>query len=176
MEEIIKRKRDELKEKFDRVLPVGDYFSDRWEKGSYLNFGSKSNIYDSSYVFGNPKVGENCWIGPFTILDAASGSIEIGNNTTIAAETYIYTHDTSKYYATEGNIEVEKGNVKIGNNTAIASKCIICPNVTIGDNCIIGAGSLVNKNIPNNSIAFGTPAKVVGKVIVDGKNSKIEYF
>lgn len=176
MQEKINNKRAEIKEKYNRVLPAGDYIYDRWEKAKYLNFGEGTNIYDSSYVFGEPKIGKNVWIGPFTILDAASGKLEIGDHTSIAAGTYIYTHDTSKNYATEGNIEVLKGNVKIGNNTSIGSKCIICPNVIIGNNCIIGANSLINKSIPDFSVAFGIPAKVVGKVIVDGDNSRIEYF
>ena len=46
----------------------------------------------------------------------------------------------------------------------------------IGKCSVIGAHSLVNSKIPANSIAFGIPAKVVGKVIVNGNNVKLEYF
>ncbi len=51
--------------------------------------------------------------------------------------------------------------VKIGNNVWIGSHVIILPGVTIGNNCVIGAGSVVNKSIPDNSTAVGVPAKVV---------------
>ena len=53
----------------NRVLPIGDYISDRWEKAKYLGFGENSSIYDSSLVLGTVQVGKDCWIGPFTILD-----------------------------------------------------------------------------------------------------------
>ena len=46
----------------------------------------------------------------------------------------------------------------------------------IGKCCVIGAHSLVNSKIPANSIVFGIPAKVVGKVIVKGKNVSFHYF
>lgn len=176
MEEEIKKRKDELRKKYDRVLPTNEYFSDRWEKGKYLGFGENSNIYDSSYVFGKPKIGKNVWIGPFTILDAASGKIEIKDHTCIGAGTFIYTHDNTKNYASEGKIEVLKGDVYIGSNTSIGSRCTICPNVTIGNNCIIGANSLVNKNIPDNSVGFGSPIKIVGKVVIESDNAYIEYF
>jgi sugar O-acyltransferase (sialic acid O-acetyltransferase NeuD family) len=51
------------------------------------------------------------------------------------------------------------GNVKIGNCTYIGANSTILPNLSIGDSAIIGAGSIVTKNIPNNEIWFGNPAK-----------------
>lgn len=49
----------------------------------------------------------------------------------------------------------------IGNNVHIGWNAIIMPGVTIGDNCIIGAGAIVTKSIPPNSIAVGVPAKCI---------------
>lgn len=46
----------------------------------------------------------------------------------------------------------------------VGANCIITDGVTIGDNSIIGAGSVVTKNIPQNSMALGIPAKVVKKI------------
>lgn len=53
------------------------------------------------------------------------------------------------------------GNVTIGENTYIGTGAIIRDEVTIGKNCIIGMGSIVTKDIPDNSVAYGSPCKVV---------------
>ena len=59
-------------------------FIDRWKNGENYGFGENSNISSMSYIIGDVKVGKNCYIGPFTILDG-SGGLEIGDNTSIAA-------------------------------------------------------------------------------------------
>lgn len=56
------------------------------------------------------------------------------------------------------------GPIKIGNNVHIGWDAIIMPNVTIGDNCIIGAGAVVTKDIPSNSVAVGVPARVIESI------------
>ncbi|HOP59466.1 MAG TPA: acyltransferase, partial [Bacteroidales bacterium] len=53
------------------------------------------------------------------------------------------------------------GKIKIGNNVFIGNNCTILPGTTVGDNCIIGAGSVVRGNFPENSVIVGNPAKVV---------------
>ena len=53
--------------------------------------------------------------------------------------------------------------VKIGNRSWIGANTIILPGVTIGDNTVIGAGSIVTKDIPSNVIAVGSPARVIRK-------------
>jgi maltose O-acetyltransferase len=52
------------------------------------------------------------------------------------------------------------GRVKVGNCVSIGTNATVLPKVTIGDNVIIGAGSVVTRNIPDNSLAFGVPARV----------------
>lgn len=56
---------------------------------------------------------------------------------------------------------VSTGKVHIKRNVWIGENCMIFPNVTIGENSIIGAGSVVTKDIPANSVAVGNPAKVI---------------
>ena len=51
--------------------------------------------------------------------------------------------------------------IHIGRNVWIGASCIVLPGVTIGDNTVIGAGSLVTKDIPANVVAYGSPCKVV---------------
>lgn len=144
---------------YNRVLPMGDYFVERAEKANYLKFGEGSTIYDSSYVFGDVKVGKNVWVGPFTILDG-SGGLEIGDNCNVSAGVQIYSHDTVDRVIHQK--EVSKAKVKIGNNVYIGPNSIIAKGVEIGDNVIIGANSFVSKNISSNSKGWGTPFEVKG--------------
>lgn len=53
------------------------------------------------------------------------------------------------------------GSVTIGNNIYFGADCTVLKGVSIGDNCIIGAGSVVTKSIPPNSVAVGNPCKVI---------------
>lgn len=154
-------KRDKVKKDFNRVTPIGDYISDRWEKAKYLGFGENSSIYDSSLVLGDVKVGKNCWIGPFTILDGSGGELIIGDNCNIAAGVQIYTHDTADRVSCGS--EIATANVTIGNNCYIGPNVVISKGITIGDFVVVGANSFVNKDIPSNSKAFGTPAKIISK-------------
>lgn len=155
-------KRNETKEKFQRVLPIGDYISDRWEKAKYCGFGESTSIYDSSLVLGNVKVGKNCWIGPFTILDGSGGELVIGDECNISAGVHIYTHDTIDRVLY--GKDILKANVSIGNHCYIGPNVVISKGVTIGDYVVIGANSFVNKDIPSYSKAFGVPAKIKGNI------------
>lgn len=156
-------KREETKNNFNRILPIGDYLSDRWEKAKYCGFGENTSIYDSSLVLGNVQVGKNTWIGPFTILDGSGGKLLIGDNCNISAGVHIYTHDTIDRVIYEK--EIKKEDTVIGNNVYIGPNVVISKGVTIGDYVIIGANSFVNKNIPSDSKAYGTPVKIQGKII-----------
>ena len=159
---------------FKRSLPFTDELLDRWERAKGLGFGEGSSVYDSSYVFGEVRVGNNTWIGPFTIIDG-SGGLSIGNNCTIAAGTHIYTHDNVGQTLTGGKMAIQRSPVSVGNCTYIGPNSIITKGVSIGSHCVIGANSLVNTSIPDFGVAIGTPAKVAGKVIIDGDNYRIEY-
>jgi len=151
----------EKKTQYNRVLPLGDYCVDRWEKANYLKFGKGSSIYDSSYVFGDVDVGENCWIGPFTILDGSGAKLSIGDNCHISAGSHIYTHDTVDTVI--HNAPISFAPTTIGKNCYIGPNVVISKGVTIGDFVVIGANSFVNTNIPSHVKAFGTPAKVYEK-------------
>ena len=150
----------EKQNKYDRVLSMGDYFIDRWEKAQLLGFGAGSSIYDSALVFGKPLVGKDTWIGPHVILDA-SGGLKIGDHCSISAGVQIYSHDSINWALTGGKEKYSYATTTIGNHCYIGPNVIIQKGVTIGDGVLIGANSLVNRDIPDHSKAFGTPAKLV---------------
>jgi len=161
--------RDKMRADWQRVLPFQELLSDRWEKADYLGFEEKASIYDSSYVYGDVKVGRHSWVGPFTILDGSGGELVIGNYCSISAGVQIYTHDTVKWAVSGGKANYEKGSTRIGDYCYIGPLVVISKGVSVGEHSVIGAHSLVNRDIPPYSIAFGTPCRVVGRVYVNDK-------
>lgn len=102
----------------------------------------------------NFKLGKYTDIGCFTLIQAQHG-VEIGDNVQIGAGCKIYSVNT---------IEGTKGKVTIKQNAKIGANTVILPGVTIGENAIIGALSLVKTDIPSNEVWAGIPAKRVGRV------------
>lgn len=153
----------EVQDRWNRSLPFGDYVVDRWKKAISLGFGEGTSIYDSSLVLGDVSVGNNTWIGPYTVLDGSAG-LSIGDNCSISAGVQIYTHDTVQWATSGGSAQPERAPVRIGSRCYIGPNTIISKGVTIGDGCIIGANSLVNRDVPSNIKAWGTPARCHGPV------------
>lgn len=97
-----------------------------------------------------------------TILDVAK--VTIGDNCQLAPNVAIYTaghpvHPDSRNSGYEYGIEIT-----IGNNVWVGGNTVILPGVHIGDCCVIGAGSVVTKDIPAWSIAAGNPCRVIRKI------------
>ncbi|MEX0656985.1 MAG: acyltransferase [Nitrosopumilaceae archaeon] len=176
MNSLYKEQRQKKKIQWNRVLPFNEYLVDRWEKAKFVKAGKNSSIYDSSYIYGNVTIGKNTWIGPYTLLDGSGGKLSIGDYCSISSGVQIYTHNSVNWAVTGGKSSYEKDSVRIGNYCYIGPYSIISMGTKIGKHSIIGAHSLVKTSIPPNSIAFGIPAKVVGKLIVTGKNVDYEYF
>jgi len=124
-----------------------------------------SNKYNPfSWICEGAKIGKNCWIGAFVYI---ADNVEIGNNVSISNGVQIFDHDTSLHRATEGRLPVDKYKIKIGDFTQIGANSVILPgseDILIGHHCIIGAKSLVKSNIPNLAIAYGSPARINGRV------------
>ena len=89
--------------------------------------------------------------------------ITIGHHVDINVNFHLYTHDWTSFVFRQvfHDFINSSGKVTIGNNVYIAANVIVLKGVTIGDNCIIGAGSVVNRDIPSNSVAVGNPCRVV---------------
>lgn len=88
--------------------------------------------------------------------------ITIGKNVHITDGVKFINHDggTLLYRHLQPDLEITKP-ITIGDDVYIGNNVIILPGVKIGNNVIIGAGAIVSKNIPNNSVAAGIPARVI---------------
>ena len=165
----------ELRTNYQRSIPFQDSIMDRFERAKILNFGEKTSIYNSSFVFGNVSVGKNTWIGPNTILDGSGDYLEIGDFCSISSGVQIYTHDTVMWAISGGKHAYKKNRVKIGSFNHIGSLSIINHGVEIGNHCVIAANSFVNCNVSDRSIFGGTPAKKIGEVVGEKDNLILQY-
>lgn len=112
------------------------------------------------------QLGENCEISYDVEFGSEPYLIKIGNNCRITNGVRFITHDGGVWVLRNmghKNIDVF-GKIEIGNNVNIGWNAIIMPNVKIGNNVVIGAGAVVTKDIPDNSVAVGVPAKVIENI------------
>ena len=111
--------------------------------------------------------GRNIKLGRHVFINAGccfqdQGGIEIGDNVQIGHQTVIATlnHDLNP----EKRWNMIPAPVKIGNNVWIGSHATILAGVTIGDNSVVAAGAVVNKDIPSNVVVGGVPAKIIKEI------------
>ncbi len=142
-----------------------------FQKGS-LNLAKASrfelnekNVFDCNFdieVKGQLTIGSRNYFNK-NIKIVCFDKIEIGDDCLIADSVHIYDHDhrhddISRTIGSQGYVTAP---VKIGNNVWLGAKVTVLKGVTIGDGVIVGANSLVSKDLPSNSICGGVPAKVI---------------
>ncbi len=130
------------------------------------------------------EIGEGCYIEPPFYSNFGGGHIHFGKNiycnfgTTMVDDTHIYVGDYTMFgpnvtVATAGHPILPElrqqgyqynAPVHIGKNCWIGAGVLIMPGIMIGDNVVVGAGSIVTKDIPSNVIAVGNPCKVLREV------------
>jgi maltose O-acetyltransferase len=93
------------------------------------------------------------------ILDVST--VTIGDNVMLAPNVQIYTATHPiEFKARMSGVEFAKP-IVIGNNVWVGGNSTICPGVTLGDNVVVGAGSVVTKSFPNDVVIAGNPAKII---------------
>ena len=117
----------------------------------FCDYGDRIEIGKDTFI------NYNC-----TILD--TGMVRIGDYVQIAPNVSIYTAGHPVHPATRNTLYEYGVDVTIGNGVWIGGNCVICPGVTIGDYSVIGAGSIVTKDIPAWSVAAGNPCRVIRKI------------
>lgn len=113
-------------------------------------------------------IGKNCDIAKDVVFGNEPWLVKIGNNTRITKNVQFITHDGGVWTLRNlGYVEADDvyyGNIIVGDNCNISWNVIIMPGVKIGNNCVVGAGAIVTKNIPDNSVAVGIPARVIESI------------
>jgi acetyltransferase-like isoleucine patch superfamily enzyme len=172
--QILKENPFELLRMFDIMLTTAKYRYLRRCIGKGTVVGTKTEIVNSN----NVEIGKDCLLqdgvyiragtqGKIIIQDRAAinsfarlfghGGIHIGEDAQIGPGTLITTTDHDIYNSLEARFKP----VVIGNRAWIAANVTILPGVSVGENAVIGAGSVVTADIPANCVAVGVPARVI---------------
>lgn len=88
-------------------------------------------------------------------------SIEIGNDVCLGRNFFVQDSDFHSIYDKEGNEKCNSAPVVIGNHVWIGANVTVLKGVTIGDNAVIGAGSVITKDVPANTAVAGVPGKII---------------
>ncbi|MGX8884283.1 DapH/DapD/GlmU-related protein [Methylovorus sp. MP688] len=130
-----------------------------------VKVGKKSFIHMGCFFYPNKiEIGDNSVIGRYCHL---LGDITIKNNVSITAQTYIFSLTHQK---DSRSFETVNSPVLINDYVWTGARAMILPGVTLGRGAIIGACSVVTKDIPDWDIAVGSPARTIGK-----RNNNVDY-
>lgn len=143
-----------------------------YEEGFTTGYNCRIEMFDVSSSEGSKiKIGKNFKIGDYVHI-AAGEKVTIGDNCLFASKIYIsdISHGDYSDLETASNPNTPPDDrhlitkpVSIGNNVWLGDNVCVLPGVSIGNGCVIGANAVVNRDIPDNCIAVGVPAKVIKK-------------
>lgn len=103
------------------------------------------------------EIGKNCRISPHSYIDR-HGKVKIGDNVTITAWCRILSHDGAGVVV---GMKIPDGCTEICSNTFLGLNSIVLSGIKIGKNVVIGAGSVVTRNVPDNEVWVGNPAHFI---------------
>jgi acetyltransferase-like isoleucine patch superfamily enzyme len=135
--------------------------------GGEIRIGNNVRIHRNAFInagIGKIILKEGVAVGPYSTI-IGDGDVEIGKNSLLANMVQIITanHIFENRLIPIKNQGVRVGKIEIGKDVWIGAQTIILPGIKIGEGCVIGAGSVVTKDISNYSVAVGVPAKVKKK-------------
>jgi carbonic anhydrase/acetyltransferase-like protein (isoleucine patch superfamily) len=124
-----------------------------------LELGAKSYIAAHAYVTGTLKAGDNCTINAFTVV---RGLVRLGNGVRIGAHTSIlgFNHSMEPDRPVHQQPISSRG-ITVGNDVWIGSNAVLVDGVNVGAHAVIGAGSVVTKDVPDWAVVAGNPARVI---------------
>ncbi|SHN61125.1 acyltransferase [Desulfovibrio litoralis] len=128
--------------------------------GNNVSFNRFSSLYASR---GEINLGNNVFLGDFSSINANDAHVKIGSNVAIGPMTIIQgaNHNFQRHdipIVDQGHIE---SRVEIADDVWIGAKSVILPGVKIGTGAVVGAGSIVTKDVPDFAIVAGVPAKII---------------
>lgn len=166
---------------FSQPLPNNVRIGNRsWVYSSYafVHYGSKrpagvqigndTGVYHGTFFDLGPDgavlVGDYCSL--VGVIFATNGSIEIGKYTLIAHEVVIGDHAWASPQSSDSGIKSPKcgSTIRIGESVWIGARAILLGDLTVGDNVIIGAGTVVTDHVPANSICVGNPMRILNEL------------
>lgn len=134
--------------------------------GVFRHIAKGTRLYPLFLKYRGVKLGKDIWWGKFNTLaidDSRPSLVSIGDNCRINTGFTLMTHDASNGVLRRvyNDFIPASGRITIGNNVYFGRHCTVLRGGSVGDNCIIGYGSIVTRPIPSNSVAIGRPAKVI---------------
>ncbi len=139
------------------------------ERAADLGLPEGCRVRESAKIISPEKLvcGKHAWIGESAIVDA-SGGLTIGEHTTIAAGVFVWSHTSVLANLMgenqPGNHWIRRSATRIGSRTFIGGPCVVHPGVSIGDGVVVMPMSVVTRDVPDNVMVAGAPARIVRKI------------
>jgi len=134
---------------------------------SAIRIGEGTSIMSRSYLYANDSgqlsIGSRCSFNHNVLLGAAGGEIVIGNDVLIGPNVVLRASD-HVFASTEIPIRSQghrPGRIVIGDDVWLAANVVVTSGVTIGNGCVVGAGSIVTRDLPPMSVCVGNPARPI---------------
>ena len=139
------------------------------------NIGEGTNIWQFCVVFPNAKIGNNCNICANVIIE---NEVRVGNNVTVKSGVQLWdgitvednvfigpnaTFTNDRFPRSKNPDWIKKG-IHLKKGCSVGANSTVLPGITIGENAMVGAGSVVTHDIPDNEIWAGNPARFIRKV------------